>query len=158
MGTDVGGEHVCVLLGLLIVAIQGRTHGNEGQVVTVEHHGINALQTACLQVRTVDRGRFLVGFHCGCIISGAEVNMGRHVDNVSRSRGQRRHLVCTSQGALRIRPGLNSTNVVVDGTQMIGIAPHDGFKRGHDFLRAGFGRAILMPQAPGMQVHSRLRE
>ena len=49
-------------------------------------------------------------------------------------------------------------NVIVDRTQMIGITLQDGFQRGHDFFRAGFGRAILMPQSPGMQVHSRLGE
>ena len=41
---------------------------------------------------------------------------------------------------------------------MVGIAADHGLERGDDFLRAGFRRAIWMPQAPGMEVHARLRE
>ena len=84
--------------------------------------------------------------------------MRRHVDNVSRARGQRCQFVSTCKGALGIGRGFDSVNVVVDGAQMIGIAPHDGLQRGYDLLGAGFGRAVRMPQSPGMQVHPRLRE
>ena len=41
---------------------------------------------------------------------------------------------------------------------MVGVALDHGFQSGDDLFRARLGRAIRMPQAPGMKIHSRFGE
>ena len=81
-------QHFGIFLGLGIVAIRRRTHGDEVQVVAVIHHRIDPLRSRCLDVRAIDSRRLLVGFHGRLVISRADVNMRRHVHDVSRSRRQ----------------------------------------------------------------------
>ena len=41
---------------------------------------------------------------------------------------------------------------------MVGVALDHGFQSGDDLFRARLGRAIRMPQAPGMKIHARFGE
>ena len=149
-------QQVRILPRFGIVAVHRRTHGDEVQVVAVIHHRINALHSRSLDVGTVDLRRFLVGLDCSFIVAGANVNMRGHVHDVSRSRSERSQLVGTSEGALGRSRSLHGMDVIVNRSQMIGVALHHRLECRYDFLRAGLGRAIDMPQAPGMQIHASL--
>src|SRR5260370_6041797 len=46
-------QHFGILLGLGIVAVHRRTHGDEVQVVAVIHHGIDTLGSGCLDVSAI---------------------------------------------------------------------------------------------------------
>ncbi len=128
------------------------------QVVAVVHHRINALRAAGLDVCSIDRRRFLVSFHRRRIISRANVNVRRHVHDVSRSRRQRSQAVRRSQSPFRRIRRFHGVNVVMERTQMVGIAFNHRFQSCDNLLRAVLGRPVTMPQSPRMEVHPRLCE
>jgi hypothetical protein len=128
------------------------------QVVAVVHHRVNALRAAALDVRAIDRRRFLVRLHRRRIISRADVNMRRHMHDVSRRRSQRSQPVRRRQRPFRRIRRLHGVNVVMERTQMVRIAFHHRFQSCDNLLRAVLRRPVTMPQSPRMQVHPRLRE
>ena len=87
--------------GLQIVAVHGRGHGDEMQIVAVIHHGIDAFRCAGLDVSLIGERGFLVGFHRGLVIAGADVNVRGHVHNVSRGRCKLRQAIRSRQSAFR---------------------------------------------------------
>ena len=58
------------------------------------------------------------------------------------------------QGPLRDRRSFDGVNVVVNRSHVVGIALEHRFERGDDFFGPGFRSSVLMPEAPGMQVHA----
>ncbi len=72
------------------------------QVVTVVHHRINALRAGRLDVRAIHLRCFFVGLYRGVVVAGADINVGGHVNDVTRPRRKRGQLVCARERALRI--------------------------------------------------------
>ena len=97
------GEHVGRLDRLGVISVHACGSGDEVEVMAVVHRGIESLRAAALDVDAVGSRGILVGFYRLLIITGADIDMRRHVDNVSCRRSQSRQPVCASQGALRIR-------------------------------------------------------
>ena len=84
------------------------------QIVTVVHQGVDALRATRLDVGPVDCGRVLVGFNRRCVVARADVDMSRHVHDVSRRWRHGGQPVGPSQGPLRRLRGFHRVNVVVD--------------------------------------------
>src|SRR5881628_3714995 len=89
----VGREQLRAAPGLRIVAVHGRGHGDEMQIVAVVHHGIDAWGCSGLDVRLIGERCFLVGFQRGFVIAGADVDVRGHVYDVPRSRRKLRQAI-----------------------------------------------------------------
>ena len=152
------GQHLGAPGGLGVVAVHGRAHGDEMQVVAVVHHGVEALRPAGLDVGAIGRRRHLVGLDRRRVVSGANVNMGRHMHQVSRGQRHRGQAVRRSQCSLRRCRCLDRMNVVMDCAHVVGIALDHRLQRGHDFFGAGCRAPVQMPQTPRVQIHAGLRE
>src|SRR6266699_6386538 len=148
-------EHANGFLRFLVISLYSRAHSDEVQTVAVIHHRVDALRAACLEVRLVDGRSFFIGLDSGVVVASADVNVGRHVYDMSRTRRQSGKSVGSSQCSLGRTRTLNGVNVIVDSAHVIGVAFDHGFERGNDLVRARLGRAIWMPQAPGVKIHAR---
>jgi len=60
VGPHVGSEQLRAAPGLQIIAVHGRSHGDEMQIVAVVHHRVDAFGCAGLDVSLIDERRFLV--------------------------------------------------------------------------------------------------
>ena len=156
--SDVGHQQVGILARLGVASVHGATHGHKMQIVAVIHHRINTLRARLLDVRTVHFCSFLVGLNRGFIVSGADVNMGGHVNDVAGPRREPGQPIGSRQRAVGIIRSLDRVNVVVDRAQVIGIALDHALERAHNLFGASNGRSVLIPQSPGMQVHAGLGE
>ena len=106
----------------------------------------------------VDGRSFFIGLDSGVVVASADVNVGRHVYDMSRTRRQSGKSIGSSQCSLGRTRTLNGVNVIVDSAHVIGVAFDHGFECGNDLFRARLGRAIGMPQAPGVKIHARFGE
>ena len=149
-------EHVGSFNGVGIIAVHRGADRDEMQVVAVVHHRVDARRVVRPDIGAVCRCRVFICLDRGCIVSGANVDMRRHVHDVPGSGRHRRQSVGSRECALRRFGSFNGVNVVVDRSQVIGIAFYHRLQRGDNFFRAGFGAAVLMPQAPRMQIHAGL--
>ena len=94
-------EHLRAAARLEIVAVHGRSHGDEMQIVTVIHHGIEAFGGAAFDVRLIGKCGFLIGFQRGFVIAGADVDMRGHVHDMSRGRRKFCQTIGSRQRAFR---------------------------------------------------------
>ena len=157
-GRDMRGEHVSILLRLGVVAIHGSAHRDEVQVVAVVHHRVDALHAARLDVSAVSRCREFIRLHGSFVVAGPNVDVGGHVHEVSCGRRHGGELVRSGECALWTARCLHCVDVVVDRSHVVGIAFQNRLQRRDDFFGAVLGGSVDVPQAPGMQVHSRFRE
>ena len=156
MRRHVRGQQVRILPRLRVTSVHGTAHRDEMQIVAVIHHWVDTLLARRFEVGAVYFCGLLVCLDRGLVVASANVDVRRHVHDVSRAGCKRGQFVGCRQSALRIVRGLDRMDVIVDRAQMVGVALHDRFERRYDFLGPGLGRAILMPQSPGMKIHPRL--
>lgn len=116
--------------------------------------GVEALRPAGLDVGLIRESCVLIGFYCRGVVARADVDVGRHLDQMSRRRSHGGQLVRAGQRAFRRCRGFHGVNVVVDGAHVVGIAFEHRFERSHNLFRAGFPGSVLVPQAPGVQIHT----
>ena len=128
----------------------------ELHVVRVVHHRIEAAGAGGLDVALVDGGRVgvtLRGFH---VLPGADVDVRRHVNEVTRARHERLEAAGLRHRALRRLRRFDRVNVIVIRPRMVWIARHHAFERGDDPVGARLRRAVLLVQGPRPQVHQAL--
>ena len=153
-GLEMGSQPVGGLLGLGKIPIHTRRDGDEMQVVAVIHAGIDALRTTALDVGFIGASGCLVGADCGIVVAGADINVGRHVDDMSGGRGQSGQSVRAGQCSFRGRRGFHRVNVVVNCSQVVGISFNYRLQRGDDFVCAFQRGAVLLPKSPRVEVHA----
>ena len=144
-GLNVCCEPIGSLFRLGEIAVHACSDGNEVQVVAVVHARVNALNATCLNVGFIGASSGDIGLHRSVVVAGADVDVGWHVNDVSRRRRHCCQTIGPRQRAFRGGRSFYGMDVVMDRAQVIGIALDYRFQCGNDLVCARFGRSIMVP-------------
>ena len=117
----------------------------------IEPRRMTALDERLVGVRRVGVGDDSVG-----VASHAHVDVGGHVHEVARARGEPGEPLGAGERSLGLERCLDGMNVEMAGADVVGIALLDALERGDDHLRSRARRAVGLPVVPGRQVHERV--
>ena len=133
------GQQVCILPRFRVAAVHRAAHRHEVQIVAVVHHWIDTLLARRLEISPIDFRRPLVRLDRSLVIARADINVRRHVHDVTCAGCDFSQPVRSREGTLGTIGGLHRMDVVVNRSQMVGISLQHRFQRRHDFLRTSLG-------------------
>lgn len=105
------------------------------------------------QILIIDRDRMDVVIRRFRIEAHPEINVRRHVHQVSRARSQFGQPFCAGERSLRARRRLHGVNIVVTGARMMGVDRQGPLERCHNILCPAFGFTVRRPVVPRLQIH-----
>ncbi len=119
----------------------------------VIHHRVHALRARRLQELLVRLGRRNVGLLRRFVFAGADVDVRRHVHQVSRGGRQSGQPVRAIVRPLRLVRRFHRVDVEVVCADVLGIAPQHALQCADDLFRTFVWTSLLVPQLPRVQVH-----
>src|SRR5438477_11354301 len=139
-------------------ALAGECCGERQEVMVVRVVGqrVQAVRLLSLDEDFVGVDGVLIGRDRVGVASHADVDVGGHVDEMSRARHQCREPLGARHRLLR-RDGFHGMDVVMARARMAGVGPQDALELGHDLRGPGIRLPrLLVPVVPRTLIHQRL--